>query len=149
MDFLPYFPSAGMPGMGHQACQFGWTPTGGDNDRPLIFQKSSWRNILISLACRMSCLYPGPEIQAWDTTQILFFLTKTYLTKLIFRIKIYKNSHAVLGESSLSLMGPNKALPTSSSLSWQNLQELQIKYFLNSSTQKPGEADLLENWLQD
>lgn len=37
--------------------------------------------------------------------------------KMIFGIKIYKNSHAVLGESSLSLMGPNKALPTSSSLS--------------------------------
>lgn len=67
---------------------------------------------------------------------------------MIFRIKIYKNSHAVLGESSLSLMSPNKALPTSSLLR-QKLHKLQIKYFLNSSTQKLGEADLLENWLQD
>lgn len=50
---------------------------------------------------------------------------------MIFRIKIYKNSHAVLlGESSLSLMGPNKALPTSFSL-FQDKNSINCK--LNSS----------------
>lgn len=38
----------------------------------LIVQKSSGCNILISLAFRMSCLYPGPEIQEYNSDYFLF-----------------------------------------------------------------------------